>query len=154
MANQVPQNSVWSAMEYQPPRGRCNYKTGILSSCPCLRFMLHPVRAATSFDCDGCSHHASFHSLENEQEDAILKKWSGLEAGSNNNNDLTLTQTIGGPSKKRRRIADKPAIGAFEVLELSDDEYIPSVVASSTRRTQKQTRKTGQTTQCAQSGSK
>lgn len=67
-------------MTYTPPRGRCNYKTSLMSpGCPCLRFMLHPVKAATSFECDGCNHHASFHSLENPAEDAILRKWEAEE---------------------------------------------------------------------------
>ncbi|CAK1357341.1 hypothetical protein CB0940_07910 [Cercospora beticola] len=116
MANQVPSNSVWSAMSYQPPRGGCNYKTSILSSCPCLRFMLHPVKAATSFDCDGCGHHASFHSLENVAEDAILKKWT-TEQGSARG-DVTASDG----SKKRRRIAEKPN-DDVQILELSDDVF-------------------------------
>ncbi|KAM3425536.1 hypothetical protein BST61_g7483 [Cercospora zeina] len=114
MANQVPSNSVWSAMSYQPPRGGCNYKTSILSSCPCLRFMLHPVKAATSFDCDGCGHHASFHSLENVAEDAILKKWT-TEQGS-----VKGDAPASGASKKRRRITEKPNDDP-QILELSDD---------------------------------
>ncbi|KAK4503399.1 hypothetical protein PRZ48_004314 [Zasmidium cellare] len=140
MANQVPKNSVWSAMEYQPPRGRCNYKTSILSSCPCLRFMLHPVkagflRAATSFDCDGCGHHASFHSLENEDEDKVLKKWAENE--SNNQ-----SQATGGSNRKRRRIAEE-SNHEIEVLELIEDDTEPAWVSSSSRpRSQKQTRKT------------
>ncbi|KAF2215605.1 hypothetical protein CERZMDRAFT_5513, partial [Cercospora zeae-maydis SCOH1-5] len=95
-------NSVWSAMSYQPPRGGCNYKTSILSSCPCLRFMLHPVKAATSFDCDGCGHHASFHSLENAAEDAILKKWSTEQGPARS--DAPASSAF----KKRRRITEKP----------------------------------------------
>lgn len=45
MATMIPKNSVWAAMSYVPPRGRCNYKTSLMSpACPCLRFMLHPVK--------------------------------------------------------------------------------------------------------------
>jgi len=45
MAGLAPQNSVWSAMAYTPPRGTCNHKTSLMSPvCPCLRFMLHPVK--------------------------------------------------------------------------------------------------------------
>jgi hypothetical protein len=32
-------------------------------------------QSASSYDCDGCSHHASFHSMENKQEDEIRKRW-------------------------------------------------------------------------------
>lgn len=42
---QIPSNSVWSSMNYTPPRGSCNHKNGMISNkCPCLRFMLHPVK--------------------------------------------------------------------------------------------------------------
>ncbi|KXS96381.1 hypothetical protein AC578_8447 [Pseudocercospora eumusae] len=128
MANQAPLNSVWSAMEYKPPRGRCNYKTSILSSCPCLRFMLHPVKAATSFDCDGCNHHASFHSLENTAEDAVLKKWSEQEA-----QDAITDATEGATNRKRRRIAEKPA-EEIRILELSDDDTNSTNTVTSTTR--------------------
>lgn len=37
--------------------------------CPCLRFMLNPLQAASSFACDGCGHHASFHNLRNPNEE-------------------------------------------------------------------------------------
>ncbi|KAF1825239.1 uncharacterized protein K489DRAFT_308622, partial [Dissoconium aciculare CBS 342.82] len=98
--------SVWAAMNYKPPRGRCNHKSSLISSCTCLRFMLHPVKvrprcaeqmAATSFECDGCGHHASFHSLENVAEDAILKKWS-VEASRE------ASQSSTSAVKKRRRL--------------------------------------------------
>ncbi|USW53809.1 hypothetical protein Slin15195_G071280 [Septoria linicola] len=134
MANQVPVNSVWSAMDYKPPRGRCNYKTSILSSCPCLRFMLHPVKAATSFDCDGCGHHASFHSLENTTEDAILKKWTA-EQNSNGANESTTS----GASKKRRRITEK-ANDEIEVLELTEDDNIFTTITRKPTAKQQATR--------------
>lgn len=78
-----------------------------------------PYQAATSFECDGCGHHASFHSLENLSEDAILKKWSEEEASN--------PPTTGGATKKRRRIADKPNEGV-QVLELTEDD--PDVAAA------------------------
>ena len=65
-------------------------------------------QAATSFECDGCGHHASFHSLENVEEDAILKKWSEQE-----------TQPEERGKQKRRRIADKPA-DAIEVVDITE----------------------------------
>ena len=36
--------------------------------------MLNPLQAASSFACDGCGHHASFHNLRNpgEEEEVIL----------------------------------------------------------------------------------
>lgn len=32
-------------------------------------------QSASSYDCDGCNHHASFHSMENKTEDEIRKRW-------------------------------------------------------------------------------
>jgi hypothetical protein len=31
--------------------------------------MLNPLQAASSFACDGCGHHASFHNLKNAEEE-------------------------------------------------------------------------------------
>ncbi|KAL1594423.1 hypothetical protein SLS60_010183 [Paraconiothyrium brasiliense] len=45
------------------------------AKCPCLRFMLHPLKSTSSFECDGCAHHASFHSMENKEEDEVRKRW-------------------------------------------------------------------------------
>ncbi|KAH7396916.1 hypothetical protein DE146DRAFT_658165 [Phaeosphaeria sp. MPI-PUGE-AT-0046c] len=68
--------NVWTQMNYVPPRGQCNFKQSVLSpKCPCLRFMLHPLKSASSYECDGCSHHASFHSMENKLEDDVRKRW-------------------------------------------------------------------------------
>ncbi|KAK3054525.1 hypothetical protein LTR09_004254 [Extremus antarcticus] len=125
MATQIPANSVWSAMTYVPPHGRCNHKTSLMSpACPCLRFMLHPVKAATSFECDGCNHHASFHSLENPAEDAVLRKWEAEEAETKNQSKGR--QAIrGAPAKKRRRVEGKAELEVEDgprVLEILDDE--------------------------------
>ncbi|KAF2276732.1 uncharacterized protein EI97DRAFT_466872 [Westerdykella ornata] len=64
--------NVWKQMGYDPPRGRCNFnKSYITSGCPCLRFMLHPLKSASGFECDGCGHHASFHEVANLPEERI-----------------------------------------------------------------------------------
>ncbi|KAM0708288.1 hypothetical protein Q7P35_004939 [Cladosporium inversicolor] len=100
MSSAMLKGSVWAAMNYTPPRGRCNHKTSLMSpACPCLRFMLHPIKAASSFECDGCSHHASFHSLENPAEDAIRQKWLDQEAQAKEQ------QAAVGASKKRKTLA-------------------------------------------------
>ncbi|EMD97856.1 hypothetical protein COCC4DRAFT_200773 [Bipolaris maydis ATCC 48331] len=68
--------NVWTQMNYVPPRGQCNHKPSLLvARCPCLRFMLHPLKSSSSYECDGCGHHASFHSMENKTEDEIRKRW-------------------------------------------------------------------------------
>ncbi|KAF1845038.1 uncharacterized protein K460DRAFT_405317 [Cucurbitaria berberidis CBS 394.84] len=75
MANGIP--NVWTQMNYVPPRGPCNHKLSVLSpKCPCLRFMLHPLKSSSSYECDGCAHHASFHSMENKYEDEVRKRWA------------------------------------------------------------------------------
>ncbi|SMY23400.1 unnamed protein product [Zymoseptoria tritici ST99CH_1A5] len=134
MANYAPENSVWSAMSYTPPRGRCNHKPGYLSTCPCLRFMLHPVKAATSFECDGCGHHASYHSMDNPEEDAILQKWSDQQKLQQQQQIANEAATGAGAKNKRRRIADKPADAEFQVLELLDDDDEDPVATTATQR--------------------
>ena len=100
-----------------------------------MRFMLHPVKAATSFECDGCNHHASFHSLENPAEDAIIARWEEQEAANKASKALVAVQRQGtyraggitGASKKRKRIAEKPAEegvampGMFEIVDVTDE---------------------------------
>ncbi|USP81628.1 hypothetical protein yc1106_08902 [Curvularia clavata] len=74
MATGTP--NVWTQMNYVPPRGPCNHKPSLLAAkCPCLRFMLHPLKSSSSYECDGCGHHASFHNMENKMEDEIRKRW-------------------------------------------------------------------------------
>ncbi|TGZ78865.1 hypothetical protein EX30DRAFT_397539 [Ascodesmis nigricans] len=61
--------NIWQMMNYPIPRGRCKHKPSLLaSSCPCLRFMLNPIQAASTYSCDGCGHHASFHVLKNDED--------------------------------------------------------------------------------------
>lgn len=39
--------NVWTQMNYVPPRGQCNFKESFLApKCPCLRFMLHPLKVS------------------------------------------------------------------------------------------------------------
>lgn len=80
-------------------------------------------KAATSFECDGCQHHASFHSLENKDEDAILRKWAEQEQHERETNTLQ-RQAIVGATRKRKRVADKPhnemnMPGIFEVVDIT-----------------------------------
>lgn len=62
-------------MNYVPPRGPCAQKLSMISSCPCFRFMLNPLKAATSFECDGCGHHASFHKMESREDEETVSRW-------------------------------------------------------------------------------
>ena len=56
----------------------------------------------TSFECDGCGHHASFHSLENKEEDEVFKRWRD-EVSEHSN--PAITQRAG---NKRRRAIEPP----------------------------------------------
>lgn len=42
-ASTMPESSIWATMGYVPPRGKC-HSGSLMSSCPCLRFMLHPLK--------------------------------------------------------------------------------------------------------------
>lgn len=33
------------------------------------------IQSTSSYECDGCNHHASFHSMENKSEDEVRKRW-------------------------------------------------------------------------------
>lgn len=44
--------------------------------------MLHPLKGATSFECDGCGHHASFHKMDNQQDEETERRWKSSEATS------------------------------------------------------------------------
>ncbi|KZF18965.1 hypothetical protein L228DRAFT_51552 [Xylona heveae TC161] len=93
---QIFTNNIWVQMGYTPPRGPCTHKASLIApGCPCLRFMIHPTKAATSFECDGCGHHASYHQLENKKEDEILARWRAEEASANDRHPIT--------GRKRRR---------------------------------------------------
>lgn len=134
MSSAMPKGSVWAAMNYTPPRGRCNHKTSLMSpACPCLRFMLHPIKAASSFECDGCSHHASFHSLENPAEDAIRQKWLDQEAQAKEQ------QAAVGASKKRKMLAQNAAnendrIVVLDELDEAENRGTTRVIRSSKAR--------------------
>ncbi|KAI4225453.1 MAG: hypothetical protein LQ349_007061 [Xanthoria aureola] len=73
--NQQQQANIWAQMAYIPPRGSCSQKLSLLTTCPCFRFMIHPLKASTSFECDGCGHHASFHKMDNHQDDETVRRW-------------------------------------------------------------------------------
>lgn len=37
--------------------------------------MLNPLKAATSFECDGCGHHASFHKMDSREDGETVRRW-------------------------------------------------------------------------------
>ncbi|CAE6996622.1 hypothetical protein CFE70_000338 [Pyrenophora teres f. teres 0-1] len=132
--------NVWTQMNYVPPRGQCNHKASILSpTCPCLRFMLHPLKLASSYECDGCGHHASFHSMENKAEDEIRKRWESeatTRAGQEEQRPKKRVRAIEyqelgqNPVDKSSRVSTQKktrstvARGKTRGTELADDEVV------------------------------
>jgi hypothetical protein len=85
--------------------------------------MVHPLKAASSFECDGCGHHASFHKMDNQKEEEITRRWKveeaekarGEKANGGRQRLLTYGDVVGGlenegQAVKRRRIADRPTL--------------------------------------------
>lgn len=50
---------------------------------------------STSFECDGCGHHASFHNMENVQDNDIIRRWKE-EAGE------AQAEAVTEPRRKKR----------------------------------------------------
>ncbi|KAK4697736.1 hypothetical protein P7C71_g383, partial [Lecanoromycetidae sp. Uapishka_2] len=122
MAATQAQANIWAQMAYVPPRGPCSQKTSMVSSCACYRFMIHPLKAATSFDCDGCGHHASFHRMQNPEDEEIARRWKQEEASREREATRVVDverfeEVVAGMSGKRRRIEAAP-----EFLDLVDEE--------------------------------
>ncbi|KAI5805853.1 hypothetical protein EDC01DRAFT_268314 [Geopyxis carbonaria] len=128
-----PANNIWQLMNYSIPRGKCVHKPSMLSpSCPCLRFMLNPLQAASSFACDGCGHHASFHNLKGPEDDEGFRiDESQNQAVVLNGNGRKRSATVAGVNAKgkgRLQIANGSAsAGArgedeMSVLDVSDGE--------------------------------
>jgi len=62
--------------------------------------LLTSSRSSSSYECDGCNHHASFHNMENKIEDEIRKKWA-QEAKDKAEQDAEAAQR---PRKRPRAI--------------------------------------------------
>lgn len=91
-------------MSYIPPKGPCNHKASIVSAaCTCLRFMIHPIKAPTSFDCDGCGHHASYHAMQNKIDDSITSRWT-REDGSFDREAYEADEEVQEVLAKRKRL--------------------------------------------------
>lgn len=87
-------------------------------------------QAATSFECDGCSHHASYHNLDNPSEDAILAKWSAQEKAV-----ITQQQPTTSSRNKRKRITSQPHDDRESTITITDDspEVIEGALHASSR---------------------
>ena len=91
-------------MSYIPPKGACVHKPSIVSTaCTCLRFMIHPIKAPTSFECDGCGHHASFHQMQNPVDAAITARWTRPD-GSFDREAYEMDEEVQEVLAKRKRL--------------------------------------------------
>ena len=118
-------------MAYTAPRGPCSQKLSMLTSCPCYRFMIHPMKASTSFDCDGCGHHASYHRMQNEQEEEIAKRWKEEEEAKARQVESerwrSVEEVMEELAPKRKRIAaaaapPSPGETESEIVELFEEK--------------------------------
>ncbi|KAF2435708.1 hypothetical protein EJ08DRAFT_603671 [Tothia fuscella] len=141
----APTNNIWAQMGYVPPRGACNHKDSLLSPrCPCQRFMIHPLKVSTSFECDGCQHHASFHNMENQSDDAIVKRWQAAE--------LEKQQDSNGENGARKR--PRRAIeGANQMQMLSRERSATAEVQAGSSGTAPKTRTKKKGAKVSQAGS-
>jgi len=89
--------------------------------------MIHPLKAATSFECDGCGHHASFHKMDNQTDEETVLRWKAFDTDRDQHYAQqshimdTYGEAFGKGASKRRRIEDGPTeedTAAEEVVEL------------------------------------
>ncbi|KAL9032324.1 MAG: hypothetical protein Q9214_008017 [Letrouitia sp. 1 TL-2023] len=121
-------------MSYVPPRGPCAAKSSMFNSCPCFRFMVHPLKAGTSFECDGCGHHASFHKMDSPEDEGSIRSWKSsqqtMEDMFSTIQDATALEEVGEvleeakPRAKRKRIADNAENGVEEEDWADDVEVV------------------------------
>jgi len=79
--------------------------------------MIHPLKAASSFDCDGCGHHASFHRMESKADEEVARRWRVEEEAREGQGGFGGVEDGwgGGGGGKRRRIGGES--GEVVVLE-------------------------------------
>ena len=78
------------------------------------------LQATSSFDCDGCGHHASFHTMENPGEQEIVRRWQATAEAEAQAQALLQSAA---PARKRARNA----------IEAAPSEHARLVVGLSNR---------------------
>lgn len=73
---------------------------GEIELVPAYEPELTSSQSSSSYECDGCAHHASYHSMENKAEDEIRKKWE-QEAKEKTEREQEVTER---PKKRPRAI--------------------------------------------------
>ena len=90
--------------------------------------MIHPLKAATSFECDGCGHHASFHKMDNAIDEETVRRWKDIETERDQDHERIagLIDMVGKATQleapKRRRIENLSASGRVDedVTEIAE----------------------------------
>ncbi|KAL8917551.1 MAG: hypothetical protein Q9172_005807 [Xanthocarpia lactea] len=65
--------------------------------------MIHPLKVSTSFECDGCGHHASFHKMANYADSAVEKNWKVEEDRALERSALTEVTNVRAEEAGRQR---------------------------------------------------
>ena len=88
--------------------------------------MVHPLKAATTFDCDGCGHHASFHKLVSAEEEAILRERSNASHGGVGGQRMRIEEQGSGGGMVMKRIEEVEVVDvdAGEVDEFEGEEVV------------------------------
>jgi hypothetical protein len=60
---------------------------------------------ASTFECNGCGHHASFHNIENPHDDAVIKRWHEAEKRQ----AQALEESVGFRKRPRKVIENGPS---------------------------------------------
>ena len=86
--------------------------------------MLNPLQAASSFACDGCGHHASFHTLKNAEEESenfAVEKTNSASARAAATSARKRTAAVQG-ANTRGAITNGIGKRGMSVLDSSDDD--------------------------------
>jgi hypothetical protein len=116
---QMPMFAVYaaSAQGAYPDASASGRSLGI-HSCLLATSRLHTdmcyIQSASSYECDGCSHHASFHNMENKAEDEIRKRWE-QEAKDKADQDEAVQPR---PMKRVRTIEYQSAMASGGLLNM------------------------------------
>lgn len=122
------------ALHAPPDQGRSDFQHLSVHDLS-IHLIANIPKAASSFECDGCGHHASFHSMENPAEDAVLKKWSEQEA------QIKEQQALAGASKKRKMISQTATREDARFIDLDDASETDGAAAAPTARGSRSQRK-------------
>ncbi|KAI4125564.1 MAG: hypothetical protein LQ338_004168 [Usnochroma carphineum] len=82
--------------------------------------MIHPLKAATSFECDGCGHHASFHKMENRQEEEAVEEWRLLQQFQEAQQAPALNQVREATRRAETRLRQRGRLRENDFLEVTD----------------------------------